>query len=203
VLVQDVFNSTGRELSRSERPLSDASGRFLGPSGASLIAAGAVVSILGTMNALMFATPRIIFAMAENRQLPRAFALTHQSFRTPTRAIALTAIIMLGLTLFSTFISALTISAVVRLMAYMTTCAALPTLRRDSAAPRPTYVLPGGSFISVAAVVLSIWLLTNSSWSELRLVAAAVGVGFVIHWSCARLVPEAQRIEPIAEPPLI
>ena len=198
VLVQAVCIGTLPELARSERPLSDASFRFVGPFGASIIAAGAIVSITGTLNALMFATPRILFAMGENQQLPQALVLMHRSFRTPTIAIALTAAIMLVLALFSTFISALTISAVVRLMAYATTCAALPVLRRDSTAPRPTFILRGGSFVAVTAVVLSVWLLSNSSWAEARLVAAAVGVGFLIYWSFARRTSQARRVEPVA-----
>ena len=73
MLVQIVCIGTLPDLEHSERPLSDASLRFLGAPGASLIAAGALVSIGGTMNGLMFATPRLLFAMGENRQLPHAF----------------------------------------------------------------------------------------------------------------------------------
>ncbi|MGH9255529.1 MAG: amino acid permease [Vicinamibacterales bacterium] len=86
--------------------LSDASLKFLGAPGASLIAAGALVSIGGAMNALMFATPRLLFAMAENRQLPRSFLRTHPRYHTPIVAILLTALVTLVLTVFSTFISA-------------------------------------------------------------------------------------------------
>jgi amino acid transporter len=130
VLVQTVCIGTLPQLASSDKPLSDASLRFLGAPGASLIAAGALVSISGAMNALMFATPRLLFAMAENRQLPRSFLMTHPRFHTPIAAILVTALFMLVLTLFTTFISALTISAVVRLIVYATTCAALPVLRR-------------------------------------------------------------------------
>ena len=67
VLVQTVCIGTLPELASSERPIADASLRFLGAPGASLVAAGALVSMGGTLNALMFATPRLLFAMAEYR----------------------------------------------------------------------------------------------------------------------------------------
>lgn len=194
VSVQVVCIGTLPDLAASERPLLDASLRFLGPPGASLIAVGALVSISGTMNAVMFATPRLLFAMGEDQQLPHAFVSTHARFHTPIVAILLTATASLVLTLFSTFVSALTISAVIRLMAYTTTCAALPVLRRNSRVPRPAFVAPAGPLISVVAVALSVWLLSNSSWEEARLAGIAVGVGFVLYLPCARASREVQPV---------
>ena len=63
-----------------ERPLADASLRFLGAPGAALISLGAPLSMGGTINALTFASPRILFAMAENGQLPGMFLKTHPGF---------------------------------------------------------------------------------------------------------------------------
>ena len=182
VLVQTVCIGTLPELADSERPLSDASLGFLGAPGASLIAAGALVSIGGTMNALMFATPRLLFAMGENRQLPQIFCVdTSYAFARRSRRSCSLPMVSLASPLFSTFISALTISAVVRLMAYMTTCAALPVLRRNPGAPRPAFLAPAGPLISVVAVVLSVWLLSNSPWNEMRLAGMAVVLGFVLY----------------------
>jgi amino acid transporter/SAM-dependent methyltransferase len=186
VLVQTVCIGTLPDLAHSERPLSDASLRFLGAPGASLIAAGAMVSIGGALNAQIFATPRLLFAMAENRQLPHMFSTTHVRFRTPIAAIALTSIVALTLSLATTFISALTIGAIVRLGVYMITCAALPVLRRDPRVPRAAFVAPAGPLVSAVAVVLSIWLLSNSPWSEMRLAGMAVVMGFVLYLPCVR-----------------
>ena len=194
VLVQFVCIGTLPDLAASERPLVDASLRFLGAPGASLIAAGALVSISGAMNASMFVTPRLLFAMGENHQLPHVFVSTHARFHTPVVAILLTAMASLVLTLFSTFVSALTFSAVTRLMAYTTTCAALPVLRRNSRVPRPAFVAPAGRLISVVAIALSAWLLSNSSWNEARLAAIAVGVGFVLYRPFAGASREAKSV---------
>jgi amino acid transporter len=193
LLVQVVCIGTLPDLARSERPLSDAGLRFLGAPGATVIAAGALVSIGGTLNALMFATPRLLFAMGENLQLPRLFAATHARFRTPVAAIVLTSVVTLSVTLFSTFISALTISAIVRLAAYTTTCAALSVLRRRTDLPRAAFPIHAGHVVSGIAVILSIWLLSNSPWNELRLASIAVAVGFFLYLLCA---PRSRAVPP-------
>ena len=195
--IQTVCIGTLPNLANSERPLSDAGLRLFGSPGATLIAAGALVSICGTLNALMFATPRLPFAMAENRQLPQILAATHPRFGTPIAAILLTAVVTVTLALFSTFLSALTMSAVVRLMAYMTTCAALPVLRRNASTQRPPFLAPAGPVVSVIAVILSLWLLSNSPWNELRLAGIAVLLGLGLYLPYAR---GARNVRPMASP---
>jgi amino acid transporter len=119
--------------------------------------------------------------MAENGQLPKAFGSTHQRFHTPVISIAVTAVVSIGLAVLSTFISALTISTVVRLIAYVATCAALPLLRRREGANPPAFHAPAGTLVSVAAVVLSLWLLSNTASTELRMSVLAILLGFVVY----------------------
>jgi amino acid transporter len=190
VSIQAVCIGTLPDLARSERPLADAAVQLLGAPGASLITVGALVSIAGTLNALMFATPRLLFAMGEHRQLGIVFAGTHARFQTPTAAILLTAAATLGVTLFSTFLSALTISTIVRLIAYASTCAALPVLRRRSPVPQPPFAVPAGILVSVLAVALSVWLVSNSPWSEMRVAAAVMLLGLLLYAVSGRALRE-------------
>jgi len=195
ISVQIVCIGTLPDLAHSERPLAEAGLRFLGAPGASVIALGALISIGGTLNALTFATPRLLFAMSENGQLPRLLSSTHPRFRTPAPAIVLTVSMALLLALFSTFLSALTISTIVRLLAYASTCAALPLLRRQFGVPETTFAVPVGRFVAIAAVGLCGWLVTNSPWNELRLAAVAVLAGLALYRVCARL-PERPKAVP-------
>jgi len=149
------------------------------------MAAAALVSIGGTLNAIVFATPRILFAMADNGELPRVLSQTHARFRTPAAAIVVTAAAAGVVAEFSTFVSALTISTIVRLVAYMATCLALPALRRRSDVPAPAFFTPAGWLVSAGAIALGVWLLSNTAWSELRLAVIAVTVGMVIYLACA------------------
>ena len=184
--VQAVCIGTVPELARSERPLSDAALQMVGPAGAVLMAAAALVSIGGTLNAIVFATPRLLFAMADNGELPRVLSQTHARFQTPAAAIIVTAAAAGVVAEFSTFISALTISTIVRLVAYIATCVALPALRRRSDVPAAAFRTPAGWLVSGGAIALGVWLLSNTAWAELRLGAIAVIVGFAIYLACAR-----------------
>ena len=192
VLIQIICIGTLPDLARSDRPLADAGLRIFGGPGAALVAVGALVSIGGGLNAQMFATPRLLFAMGENHQLPAALSATHPRFRTPMTAILVTATITLGLALFTSFISALTISVMVRLLAYISTCAAIPVLRRNAKLAPAPFVAPAGTLVSVLAVMLSVWLLSNSPWSEMRVTAIALFLGFVLYVIFARGLRGAQ-----------
>ncbi len=180
LLIQVVCIGTLPDLANSPRPLADAASRFLGHSGAAIISAAIIVSIAGNLNITLLAASRIPFAMAEHGEMPRFLGRTHTRFRTPHYSILFTGAVMLAMAISGTFIYALTISTLARLMIYSTTCAALPVLRRQPDAPRALLLIPGGVTIAVAAILLAAWLLSNSSWREARDTAIAAALGFGI-----------------------
>jgi amino acid transporter len=154
----------------------------MGTTGAAVIAAGATVSIIGNINVVLLAGSRTLFAMAERNELPSLLSKTHRKFHTPHVAILITAAIILAVTLSGTFIYALTISTLTRLVSYAVTCAALPLLRRQSDVPRPDFKAPAGNVIAVLVLLLAAWLLANSSLSEARDAGVAAAVGLVIYF---------------------
>jgi amino acid transporter len=184
LMIQVVCIGTLPGLANSERPLLDASSRFLGAAGASIVSVGALISIIGTLNSSMLAGPRILFAMAEQGQLPQLLTATHRRFHTPHIAILTSAAVMLVLTLQGTFMSAVTISTVIRLLAYIATCISLPVLRFRKDAPLPRFSAPAGVAVAVAATTLSVWLLSNSPSNDVRAagLSAAVGLLFFFFW---------------------
>ena len=177
VAVQAVCIGTVPDLAHAARPLSDAAFQMFGATGELLIAAAALVSIGGILNAILFATPRLVFAMAEAGELPAILSRTHPRFHTPAAAIAVTAAIAGIVALFSTFLSALTISTIVRLIAYIATCAALPALRRRQDLPSPSFAVPAASLVSIAAIGLGAWLVSTSPLNEVRLAMMFVVIG--------------------------
>jgi basic amino acid/polyamine antiporter, APA family len=181
ILVQAVSIGTLSNLSATERPLAEAASKFMGPIGATIIAAGAITSVIGNLNGAILSTPRILFAMSVDRALPQRLAAVHPRFRTPYVAIVVTALLMLALTLSSNLIYALTVSTIARLLAYGATCAALPTLRHKKNAPAALFIVPGGVAISLVAILLSVWLLSNSTLREARDSAIAVAAGLLIY----------------------
>jgi len=180
--VQIVCIGTLPNLAQSERPLADAAGQFIGPSGAFFITIVALLTALGTLHALMLTGPRLLFAMAEQQQLPRWLATTHPRFRTPYVAILVTAALQLLLAVTGTFLYALTLSTLIRLAYFALTSAALPLLRRRADVPMAQFRVAGGLLVSGLAVLLCGWLLSNSSGREARDAAIAGAVGLVIFW---------------------
>lgn len=187
ISIQAVCVGTLPGLASSQRPIADASAVFLGAAGASLIVAGAVVSIIGNLNAGVLTTSRLPFAMSENGELPATLSNTHRRFRTPHVSILLTSALLLALTLSSSVIYALTLSTIARLLAYAATCLALPVLRRRAGAPPPLFRVPFGIGVAVAALLLCLWLLSQSTGREARDAAIAVAAGLVVYFVFTRL----------------
>jgi amino acid transporter len=181
ILIQIVCIGTLPELASSQKPLADAAQRFMGTAGAAIISAGAIISIAGNLNIVLLSGSRVPYAIAEQRQLPSIFAAIHRRFFTPHIAILVTAGVMLVLTLRSSFVAALTISAIARLVTYAVTCAALPVLRRRADVPMPAFKVRGGPIIAVAALILAVWLLANSTLREAVTAVIAAAVGMVIY----------------------
>jgi len=181
ILIQFVCVGTLPALAGSERPLADASNVFLGRAGASIISAGAIVSITGNLSLIILGGARIPFAMAEQGQLPRILSTTHKRFHTPHLTTMLSAALMLVVTISGTFIYALTISTIARLLAYAATCAALPKLRYTQGAPQAKFKAPAGIVVSIAALLLAAWLLSNSGWNEALSAGIAAALGMLLY----------------------
>lgn len=198
--IQVVCVGTLPSLATSERPLADAARGFLGPAGSTLIVVGAVVSMLGTINGGLLTISRLPFAMAEAGQLPAALGALHRVYRTPVLSIVLSSLVVLALTLTSTFTYVLTISTVARLFVFAVTCAALPVLRKREETLPALFKLPGGPLISLASLALIAWLLASTSWRETRdvLLAAVVGLVLFRGW---KQTPTSPSFSP-APPPI-
>jgi amino acid transporter len=183
IMIQVVCVGTLPGLAQSQKPLADAGSHFLGATGGAIISAGAVISITGNLNILLLSASRLPFAMAEQKQLPAFVGSIHRRFFTPWVAILITAVFMLVLTLKSSFLAALTISVIARLVTYAATCLALPVLRRRREAPAALFRLPGGTVIAVLSLLLIVWLLIHSTLAEARAAAIAGAVGLVIYFA--------------------
>ena len=142
--------------------------------------AGAVLSTSGTNSAIMLVGPRLVYAMAEGRQLPSVFARVHSRYRTPYVAIVAVALVGWAFAMYNQFASLVAISAIARILSYVATCLALPVLRRKMAHVERVFSVPGGATIPIAATAISIWLLMGSTRNQIILSAAAVVSGAIV-----------------------
>jgi amino acid transporter len=181
IMIQVVCVGTLPGLAQSQKPLADAGSQFLGAAGGAIISAGAIISITGNLNILLLSGSRLPFAMAEQKQLPAFVGSIHRKFFTPYVSILITAGLMLFLTLRSSFVAALTISTIARLVTYGATCLALPVFRARREAPKAMFRLPGGTIIAFLSLLLIVWLLLNATFQEAKATAIAGAVGLAIY----------------------
>jgi amino acid transporter len=181
ILVQTVSIGTLPELATSERPLADAAVNFIGPIGAGLISVGAVISVLGNLNVGLLAGSRLLFAMGERDELPALFAKTHSRFRTPAVALVFVSSCIFLFTIKTSFISAVAIATITRLLVYTTTCVALPIFRKRENVGEAQFKVPFGVAAAVLSCVLIAWLLTSIDFEkEGTALAIWLGIGFMI-----------------------
>jgi APA family basic amino acid/polyamine antiporter len=181
LLIQMVCIGTVPQLSTSERPIVDAAATFLGPVGAILITVAAMISMVGTLNGTMLTISRLPYAMALAGQLPRTLGAVHPRYRTPHVAVVLSGILVLALTLSSSFVYLLTVSTISRLMVFAVTCASLPKLRKMASVPAARFNLPGGWIVPCLALAMIAWLLASTSWIESRDVTILILLGILVY----------------------
>ncbi len=172
------------DTAASALPLVDVAKELIGPPGATLMAAAAVVSCAGGLAVQMLVGPRYVFALGEARDLPRPITDVHRAFRTPHVAIIAYAAISWLLAVTGTFKYLLAIFVISRMLAHGSTAAALIVLRRREG-PAPVTV-PGGIGISVLALIACAAIVMTTSWTAVRDVAIVLAAGFVIRAATRR-----------------
>lgn len=179
-LIQVACIGTLPGLADSERPLAEAASGFMGGVGAKFIAVGAIVSIIGTLNILMFSGSRLPFAFSNEKQFPVIFSYVHPTFKTPTLSLVLMAVVSTIIAIAWTFLTALTIAVIIRVTIYLLVCASLLKLRKKYPM-QESYKIPYGNIIAVTGIALSLWLLSAAKLIELRNAAIFLGIGIIIY----------------------
>ena len=172
--IQYVVVSVLPNAAASERPLAAAARQLWGGPGASLMTVGALLSVYGYLTAMMLHSPRVLFALGENGDLPRFFARIHERYRTPYVSILTFVFIAWCLATLGTFKWNVLLSSAGRLVVFGFTCAALPALRRRN--PAGGYRLPAGNQIALAGVLFAAVLAWNMARIEIATIVAAVAI---------------------------
>ena len=195
ILIQIVSIGTLPELAGSERPLADAASVFMGAFGASFITVGALVSIIGNLHVGVMSSTRVLFAMSEQRELPAVIGRTHKRFKTPFVSIILTGIVILILAIQSTFITAVAIATITRLLVYATTCLALPVFRRRKDIPEAKFTAPFGIVACVLSLGLIVWLLTRVDFAKEGIAIVIAAIAGLIIFSVYRMFSKREGFE--------
>jgi amino acid transporter len=181
-------------IAASTTPLADASMLMVGAAGALLISAGSVVSMTGNNFGAVLTGSRMLYALAENSELPRFFRTIHPRYRTPSNAVIFSTLVALGLALSGSFVLLAVASAVARLITYTGACAATLRLRdarfRDVVRPA-TFVVPFGPVVPLLAIAVSLIVLAGATRAQLLGGAAGLAVGAVLFFANDRFTRRA------------
>ncbi len=184
VLVQVVTLGTLEQATRTATPLADAAGVFMGAAGVLLLTIGATISTSGNSMGQALSGSRSLFALAEQRDVPRVFGYVHPRFRTPSNAIVFTCAVSLALALSGTFVTLAAASAISRLLVYVATAASVVLLRQPKYAgvvQPATFTLPLGPVIPAAAILISLSIIAGATRVQLLAGGGALAAGAVLY----------------------
>jgi amino acid transporter len=179
-LVQLVVVGVLPRAASLDTPVAAALEAVAGPLGALLGSLAALVSGYGWLVGFAMMTPRILFAMGERGELPRALARVHAEFRTPHVAVIANSVVALALALYGSFADAASLSVVTRLGIFAITCASLPALRLRRPEETPTFRVAGGPAVAVAGICFCSWLLATRSFAQIWLLLLILAAGLLL-----------------------
>ncbi len=181
MLIQVVSVGTLPDLASSDKPLTDAAQLYMGPVGGFIITAGALISIGGTLNAIMLIGSRLTFALSEEKQFPRLFSYLHPKFQTPVYSLIAFSIVSIMVSVTGSFIYAVSISVISKVLTLLMVCVILIKLRIKNPKDSNFFKLPYGYALAVTGIITSVWLLSSSKMTEFRDVLITVLIGIIIY----------------------
>ena len=182
-LAQMVAQSVLPNLASHSTPIADAAAVLLGAGGALVVGVGSVVSMTGNNAGQILTGSRMLFALAEHRELPSVFRFIHPRYRTPAHAIVFTSVVALALALTGSFVKLAVVSALARLVTYTGVSAATLRLRSPRFADRvaaASFVAPLGPVVPVVAMLVSAAIAAGATREQLLGGAAALAAGAVL-----------------------
>ncbi len=170
------------EVTSGETFAAQAGQALFGAAGARVFSGIVVVSVLGSLTAVIMTAPRVYYAMATDGLFFKAAASIHPRFGTPARAIALQAVLASVLIALGTFQQIIAYFIFVTVIFIGLTVAALFILRRkvsDATYRAPGY--PATAVLFLSLVVLMLVLIGGHDPIQALLGVAVVGLGLPVY----------------------
>ncbi len=167
----------------------DVAARVIGTGGVAFVSAAVVVSTFGTLNGSMMTGPRVFYAMAEDGLFFRGIARIHPRWGTPSRAIAMSAV--LGVVFVSVRgFAELADQFIIGIWPFyaLGVLAVFVLRRRDPARPRPYrtwgYPVVPGVFLVATLYLLGAYLITEPV--KFLASVAVIAAGVPVYWVWVR-----------------
>jgi basic amino acid/polyamine antiporter, APA family len=153
-------------MAKSPLIAADTMGTLFGQIGVSFVSVIVMISTFGSLMGSMLASPRIFFAMADDRLLFEPIARVHPRWKTPHVAIGLAAALGVAMVMTQTF-EQLTDTFVLAMWPfYALSVAAIYTLRRSQPQLHRPYKVVGYPFVPAVFVAAALYLVVNALINE-------------------------------------
>jgi APA family basic amino acid/polyamine antiporter len=171
----------------------DTMSALFGQVGVAFISVVVMISTFGSLMGSMLASPRIFFAMADDRLFFRPIAAVHSRFKTPYVAILLAAVLGIGMVMTQTF-EQLTDTFVLAMWPfYGLSVAALYRLRQSQPHLQRPYKVVGYPFVPAVFVAASFYLVLNALIADPKWTSIVFGVvlaGLPVYYAVFRGKPQ-------------
>jgi basic amino acid/polyamine antiporter, APA family len=174
-------------LAKSPLISADTMGTLFGQIGVSFVSVIVMISTFGSLMGSMLASPRIFFAMADDKLLFEPIARVHPTRRTPYVAIGLAMVLGVGMVMTQTF-EQLTDTFVLAMWPfYALSVAAIYTLRKKQPNLNRPYKVVGYPFVPAVFIAAAIYLVVNALitdpvWTSITFGVVLLGLPVYYLW---------------------
>ena len=174
-------------VAHKNAPLAAVAEKIIGPAGTTLLLFTAALSCFGGVSADVMATPRSLFACANDGMFPKFLGKVHSKFATPYLAIITYASLIFIFSVSGGFKQLAILASAALLLVYLSVILATIKLRRDKEDElEKTFKVPGGLIVPFIGMASILWLLTSlNKWeilSTIIFITTICLVYFVMKW---------------------
>jgi APA family basic amino acid/polyamine antiporter len=163
-------------LKSSRLIAADTMSAIFGQGGAAFVSVVVMISTFGSLMGSMVASPRIFFAMADDKLLFKPIAAVHPTWRTPWAAISLASALGVGMVMTQTF-EQLTDTFVLAMWPfYALSVAAIYRLRTSHPHLQRPYKVVGYPFVPAVFIAAAIYLVVNALVTDPKWTSITFGV---------------------------
>jgi amino acid transporter len=168
-----------------DAPLAAVAEKIIGPVGATILLITAAISCFGSVSADVMATPRSLFAAANDGMFPKFLGKVHSKFATPHLAVITYGSLIFIFSVAGGFKQLAILASAAILVIYLAVILATIKLRmKKLEAGEKTFRAPGGLITPLIGIAAIIWLLSSlSKWeilSTLIFIAAVCVIYFIM-----------------------
>jgi basic amino acid/polyamine antiporter, APA family len=151
-----------------DAPLAAVAEKIVGPAGATILVIAAAISCFGCVSADVMATPRSLFAGANDGLFPKFLGKVHGRFSTPFLAVITYGSLIFIFSVSGGFKQLAVLASAAILLIYLAVILATVKLRKQQQEPAvKTFRAPGGLITPCIGIAAIVWLLTSLSKQEI------------------------------------